>query len=346
MPMTPTRPRSPSRSPRRPGPEPSGPGRAASRRPIAGARRRPGRARARPAARLPADATLVPLEELAPAITAASISRRAFLGFGLAIAGGLVGAAGARAVHPRLRRGRVRRAAADRPDLRPGRQGSGRSWSTRRPASAAACASRLQGREPRARGAREYTRTWIERHTITTDGARLRRLARRRHRRLPADVDRARARPARPSRPRFFEPRLCMQCANSPCTAVCPVGATYRTEDGVDPRRRAPVHRLRLLRRRLPVRRPLHRPRPGERAPNDTPGVADKCTWCYHRISRGLLPACVEVCPVGARKFGDAADPTSEIATLVARARARSRSTPSTAREPRVLYLGPAIEEA
>src|SRR3990170_3694939 len=33
--------------------------------------------------------------------------------------------------------------------------------------------------------------------------------------------------------------------------------------------------------------------------------TADKCTFCYHRITKGLLPACVEVCPTQARVFGE-----------------------------------------
>jgi Fe-S-cluster-containing dehydrogenase component len=83
----------------------------------------------------------------------------------------------------------------------------------------------------------------------------------------------------------------------------------------------------------------------GEHAPNDTPGIADKCTWCYHRISRGAQPACVEVCPVGARRFGDASEPDSEIATLV-RERNPQMLHPEFGTRPRVLYLGPSVEEA
>jgi Fe-S-cluster-containing dehydrogenase component len=45
--------------------------------------------------------------------------------------------------------------------------------------------------------------------------------------------------------------------------------------------------------------------------------TADKCSWCYHRVRKGLLPACVNVCPTGARKFGDLNDKESEVYNIL-----------------------------
>ena len=42
-------------------------------------------------------------------------------------------------------------------------------------------------------------------------------------------------------------------------------------------------------------------------------GVVEKCTFCIQRARVGRYPACVEICPVGARKFGNLLDPDSEI---------------------------------
>jgi molybdopterin-containing oxidoreductase family iron-sulfur binding subunit len=46
-------------------------------------------------------------------------------------------------------------------------------------------------------------------------------------------------------------------------------------------------------------------------------GVVEKCSFCIQRTRKGLYPACAEICPVGARKFGNLLDPESEIRYLL-----------------------------
>jgi molybdopterin-containing oxidoreductase family iron-sulfur binding subunit len=46
-------------------------------------------------------------------------------------------------------------------------------------------------------------------------------------------------------------------------------------------------------------------------------GVVEKCTFCIQRTRDGRYPACVEVCPVGARKFGNLLDPDSEVRYII-----------------------------
>ena len=83
-----------------------------------------------------------------------------------------------------------------------------------------------------------------------------------------------------------FVPRLCMQCENSPCTAVCPVGATFRTADGVvlvDEERCIGCGYCVVA---CPYGARYIVPAGGD-TPRGVPGVADKCTFCYHRITTG-----------------------------------------------------------
>jgi molybdopterin-containing oxidoreductase family iron-sulfur binding subunit len=84
------------------------------------------------------------------------------------------------------------------------------------------------------------------------------------------------------------------------CMAACPYGARYFnwTEPGIPPDELNPsTHYL------------GNQPRPH--------GVVEKCTWCIQRTRHGRYPACVEVCPVGARKFGNLLDPNSEMRYLM-----------------------------
>ena len=55
----------------------------------------------------------------------------------------------------------------------------------------------------------------------------------------------------------FFVPKMCNHCADSPCTQVCPVGATFDTPDGVVLVDRDVLPRLPLLHTGLSLRLPL-----------------------------------------------------------------------------------------
>ena len=127
----------------------------------------------------------------------------------------------------------------------------------------------------------------------------------------------------------FFVPKLCNQCDQSPCIQVCPVGAGYKTRDGV-----VLVDQGRCIGCRYCIQACPY----GSRYLDPRKGVADKCTWCYHRITRGLLPACVEACPVEARIFGDLRDAESKVSQILAGLRVHVLK-PEMGTEPQVKYL-------
>ena len=167
-----------------------------------------------------------------------------------------------------------------------------------------------------------YFRTWVERYTIlgsgetavecisVKDGPR---------RQPPDERDIVRT---------FFVPKLCNHCAHPPCVQVCPVGATFATQDGV-----VLVDSQRCIGCRYCIQACPY----GARYLHPQTKTADKCTFCYHRIRKGLLPACVEVCPTQARVFGDVESKASPLGRL------RRMGKPQVLKpylntEPRVFY--------
>jgi tetrathionate reductase subunit B len=106
----------------------------------------------------------------------------------------------------------------------------------------------------------------------------------------------------------YFVPKICNHCTHPACVQVCPVGATFRTEDGVVLIDHDYCIGCRYCIQACPY---------GARYFNEEQQVSDKCTYCYHRITKGLQPACVEVCPTKARIFGDLNDPDSEIKAFI-----------------------------
>lgn len=140
----------------------------------------------------------------------------------------------------------------------------------------------------------------------------------------------------------FFMTRPCLHCAEAPCVKVCPVGATWIREDGIVAMDYERCIGCRYCEVACPY--DVRRFNWGEDAMENayapawgTPevaarprGVVEKCTFCVHRIDRGLeqgltpgvdpqaTPACVNVCPVGARVFGDVNDPESPVSRYLA----------------------------
>ena len=102
----------------------------------------------------------------------------------------------------------------------------------------------------------------------------------------------------------FFIPKMCNHCADSPCVQVCPVGATFRTTDGV-----VLVDQKYCLGCRYCIQACPY----GCRFLNPKTNTADKCTLCYHRITKGLTTACCESCPTQARVLADLKNPNDPV---------------------------------
>jgi Fe-S-cluster-containing dehydrogenase component len=102
----------------------------------------------------------------------------------------------------------------------------------------------------------------------------------------------------------FFVPKLCNHCEHSPCVQVCPVGATFESPDGLVLVDRSYCVGCRYCVQACPY---------GCRFIDPVDHVADKCTFCYHRISQGLTTACCETCPTQARTLADLKDPKDPV---------------------------------
>jgi molybdopterin-containing oxidoreductase family iron-sulfur binding subunit len=133
-----------------------------------------------------------------------------------------------------------------------------------------------------------------------------------------------------PEEGRFYVPVQCQQCRNPPCTKVCPTGATWTEPDGIVVIDYNWCIGCRCCMAACPYGArhfnwsepsiPKDQINPNTHVLGNRPrprGVVEKCTFCIQRTRKGRYPACVEVCPVGARKFGNLLDPDSEIRYII-----------------------------
>jgi len=124
----------------------------------------------------------------------------------------------------------------------------------------------------------------------------------------------------------FYLPVACQQCRDAPCVKTCPTGATWQEKDGIVLIDQDWCIGCRCCMAACPYGArhfnwteptiPAEEMNPKTHVLGNRPrprGVVEKCTFCVQRVRNGRYPACVEICPVGARKFGDMRDPKSEI---------------------------------
>ncbi len=162
----------------------------------------------------------------------------------------------------------------------------------------------------------------------------------------------------------FFFSRPCLHCGDAPCVEVCPVQATYHRADGLVVMNYDRCIGCRYCEIACPydarkfnwqARTDVNPYIPTwgiaevERRPR---GVVEKCTFCITRIDNGLkegfmpgedreaTPACVNICPVGARLFGDLNDPNSPVSQAIS-VEATIRLREELGTEPSVYYVIP-----
>ena len=161
-------------------------------------------------------------------------------------------------------------------------------------------------------------------------------------------------------------PLPCQHCEDAPCVKVCPVNATYQTDEGII----AQIHDRCIGCRYCEIACPYSvrhfnwgepewpesfrsflnpdvatRPR----------GVVEKCTFCHHRIQDAQetarmerevvsdaklqkLTACAEACPAEAIVFGDLNDADSRVSRMHRSPRA-FRLLENLGTKPKVVYL-------
>lgn len=167
---------------------------------------------------------------------------------------------------------------------------------------------------------------------------------------------------------KVYLPRPCMQCAKAPCVEVCPVKASYYRPDGIVMMDYDKCIGCRYCEVACPYQARSFNwsafsgdnpavPEWGEPEVARRPrGVPEKCSFCYQRVDRGIAlglepgvdpdvtPACVVVCPTGARLFGDLNDPESTVSKALSE-NPTYRLRENLGTEPRVYYIAAVPEK-
>lgn len=121
----------------------------------------------------------------------------------------------------------------------------------------------------------------------------------------------------------------CNHCEDAPCVAACPTGASYIDEA---------TGTVQIDHSKCTGCKACITACPYDARTIHPDGYADKCTFCSHRTSEGLEPACALTCPTSAITFGDWDDPGSELNRNV-NSRHHKVLKPEAGTRPKIVYL-------
>ena len=121
----------------------------------------------------------------------------------------------------------------------------------------------------------------------------------------------------------------CNHCDNPPCVHCCPCGASHVHERGGV---------VLVYYEKCVGCKACMAACPYDARFVHPEGYVDKCTFCVHRVEKGMNPACVSVCPTHCMYFGDLEDANSEVSRLL-NERPGHRLLDSAGTKPQIWYL-------
>ncbi|MEI7596215.1 MAG: 4Fe-4S dicluster domain-containing protein [Bacteroidota bacterium] len=120
----------------------------------------------------------------------------------------------------------------------------------------------------------------------------------------------------------------CCHCENAACVRCCPTGASHKEEGGI----------VTVTHNECIGCAACIQSCPYDARYTHPDGYVDKCTFCLHRLTDGLKPACVSVCPTKCMYFGDLDNPESDVSKVLA-TRKWKTLIPEAGTDPKLYFL-------